>query len=178
MKNISTKAKRISEKLFSLILSKKSFIAFSLTLFIQILINPAGSSAQKCSFSLVAKNNIESVNNEGRVYFMELQNNSTQETEITLTVANVNSGTNPDQSTAINNVNLSAEILYEDGQKINGKVVLKSNELLHFQVKVTVPEGTPFDHWNNLAVNASSDTCDAFPSSLTLFTFVPNPEER
>jgi hypothetical protein len=178
MKNITTKTQRISGKIISPISRKMSLLIFSLSLLVQILLHPFGSSAQNCSFNLVAKNNIESVNSEGRVYFMELQNNGTEETGVTLTASNANSGTNPDQTTAINNVNVNAEITYEDGQQINGKVVLKSNELLHFQVKVTVPAGTSFNHWNNLFVNASSDKCDAYSSSLTLYTFIPDPEER
>jgi hypothetical protein len=176
MKIIAITAQRISEK----VIRKMSLFIFSLTLLYLILLNPLGLSAQKCSFSLIAKNNIESVNNEGRIYFMEIQNNKIEELDLNLSVTNSNSGENPDMTASGNNVNLNAELLYEDGQKIKGKVILKSNELLRFQVKVTVPAGTTYNRWNNLVINASSDNCDASSSSssLTLYTFIPDPEER
>ena len=61
---------------------------------------------------------------------------------------------------------------------MEGKVVLKANGLLKFQVKVTVPEGTPIEHWNTLLVNAVSDKTTSYSSSLILYTFIPNPEEK
>jgi hypothetical protein len=135
-------------------------------------------STQKCPFNISAKNNIESVNKEGRVYFLEIQNNSNDEMEINLTVINDNSVKNPDESDGNQNVNLIAKLIYEDGTEIKGMLKLKSKELSKFQVKVSVPTGTPFGHWNNLLVSATSNKCKDHTQSLMLFTFIPNPDER
>ncbi len=133
---------------------------------------------KKCSFSLKADNNIESVNSEGRVYFLELQNNSNDAIEIALAVKNENTGKNPDDTESTMNVNLNAKLFYEDGSEIKYLLKLKPNEIQKFQVKVTVPARTPFGHWNNLIVSAVSDKCKDNTQSLTLFTFIPNPDER
>jgi hypothetical protein len=136
------------------------------------------SYAQKCSFKLIATDNIQSVNNEGRTYFIELQNNSNEEMEIHLNISNHNKEKNPDETDKLNNVNLNATIINEDGKEIKSSVQLKPNELLKFQVKVTVPVGTPIKHWNSLLLRASSDKCADYSSSLILYTFIPNPNEK
>lgn len=135
-------------------------------------------SNQKCAFSLKSDNNIESVNSEGRIYFMELKNNSDKVIDVALTVKNDNSGKNPDETESKMNVNLNAKLLYEDGSEIKGVLKLSPNEIQKFQVKVSVPAGTPFGYWNNLIVSAVSDNCKENAQSLMLFTFIPNPEER
>jgi hypothetical protein len=135
-------------------------------------------STQKCPFKLSTKNNIESVNKDGRIYFIEIQNNSNDDMGIDLTVINANSGKNPDESDSKQNVNLVAKLFNEDGTEIIGKLKLKSNEFRKFQVNVTVPSGTPFGYWNNLLVSATSDKCKENTQSLMLFTFIPNPDER
>jgi hypothetical protein len=136
------------------------------------------SYAQKCSFKLIATDNIQSVNNEGRTYFIELQNNSNEEMEIHLNISNHNKEKNPDETDKLNNVNLNVTIINEDGKEIKSSVQLKPNELLKFQVKVTVPVGTPIKRWNSLLLRASSDKCADYSSSLILYTFIPNPNEK
>lgn len=152
-------------------------IGVVLVLFLTIL-STLNSLAQKCTYNMSVKNNIESVNKEGRVYFMELQNNSGDEIEVKLSVFNKNSEKNPDNSDTKNNVFLTATFLNEAGNDIEGKLVLKPYELINFQVKVSVPSGTPIERWNNLLVNAISDKCPTYSPSLTLYTFIPNPEEQ
>lgn len=167
----------ISERLSSLIINTIKIRKFTLTLLFLILLYPMSSHAQECSFTLTALNNIESVNKEGRIYFIEIQNNSKADIDVNLSIRNKNSENNPDKTDSTKNVNLSAKILDEDGQEIKDMIKLKSNELLKFQVKVTVPSGTPYGHWNNLLLKATSDKCNNFSTSLTLYTFIPNPNE-
>ncbi len=152
-------------------------ISFILGFFL-IILSSFSSSAQKCTYNISVKNNIESVNKEGRIYFMELQNNSGDEIEVKLSVFNKNSEKNPDNTNTKNNVFLTANFLTEAGNDFEGKLVLKPYELINFQVKVTVPSGTPIERWNNLLVNAISDKCPSYSPSLTLYTFIPNPEEQ
>ena len=178
MKNIAATFHKNSENRNSLMLSKMSLFICSLVMFLSILQNPLSSSAQTCSFSLNAKNNIESVNTEGRVYFMELRNNSNEDININLSASNIKSDKNPDMTATRNNVNLNAEFQTQDGQEMTSSVTLPSNGLLNFLVKVTVPNATPIEHWNNLLVNAISNQCNNYSSSLTLFTFIPNPDEN
>jgi len=178
MKNTESNIQRNSENLRFLTVIKKSVISSLPVMLFLIFLIPLSSSAQVCSFTMTATNNIESVNKEGRIYFIEIQNNSKQEMNINLSVLNKNSGKNPDKTDSTKNVKLNAEILNAEGQEIKGTVKLNSNELLKFQVKVTVPVGTPYGYWNNLLLKATSDSCNNYSTSLTLYTFIPNPDEN
>ncbi len=159
-------------------IKRKEFIKkhFNYPLF--ILLSPLSSLAQDCSLALTAKNNIESVNEEGRIYFITLQNNSSEAILLNLSVANANSGNNPDETSSFNNVKLNAGIMNSEGQEMSSKIKLESKQLLEFQVKVTVPAGTPVKRWNNLLLKASTDKCKNYSTSLIIYTFIPNPEEK
>ena len=168
----------LSEKKSSTLLkSKKSLSAYLVILFVSLL-SPLGSFSQSCAFKLTTTDNTESVNKDGRIYFIQLQNNSSEEMVMNLNVSNHNKEINPDKSDKENNVNLNAKLLNEDGTEISGSVHVKPNEILKFQVKVTVPEGTPIKHWNNMLLKATSDKCADYSSSLILYTFIPNLNER
>lgn len=163
-------------------LIKKSLYKYIITMLFLIVLSPLSSSAQECSLKLVAENNIESVNSEGRVYFIQLQNTSNESIAVNLSVVNDNSGTktsgkNPDLTVVNTNVSLNATIILDNGQELNN-IKIGPNETLKFQVKVTVPAGTPIMHWNNLLLTASSEKCNNYSTSLVLYTFIPNPEEK
>jgi hypothetical protein len=167
-----------AENVNPMLLNKRSlFKSFSTILFV-ILLSSLSSIAQQCSFKLTTTDNTQSVNKEGRTYFIQLQNNSNEEMVMNLNVSNHNKEINPDKTDKENNVKLNAKILNEDGTEISGSVQLKPNETLNFKVKVTVPEGTPIKHWNNMLLKATSDKCTDYSSSLILYTFIPNLEER
>jgi hypothetical protein len=178
MKNIVINYQESSKNLSSLLLSEKSLLKSLLIILFFILLSPLKSSAQDCSLVLTAKNNIESVNDEGRVYFITLQNNSSEAILLNLSVTNNNSGKNPDETSSIDNVKLNARILNTEGQEMTSKIKLVPKQLLEFQVKVTVPVGTPIKRWNNLLLKASTDKCNNYSASLILYTFIPNPEEK
>jgi hypothetical protein len=178
MKNTEINYEKSSEKISSLLLSEKSLLKSLLIILFFILLSPLRSSAQDCSLALTAKNNIESVNEEGRVYFITLQNSSSEAILLNLSVTNNNSGKNPDETSSIDNVKLNARVLNTEGQEMSSKIKLESKQSLEFQVKVTVPAGTPIEHWNNLLLKASSEKCNNYSTSLILYTFIPNPEEK
>jgi hypothetical protein len=163
-------------------LIKKSLYKYVLTILFLIILSPLSSSAQDCSLKLVAENNIESVNSDGRVFFIQLINNGNDAIAVNLSIANDNSGSknsgkNPDLSVVNNNVSLNASIILENSQELNN-IKISANETLKFQVKVTVPEGTPIMKWNNMILTASSEKCNNYSTSLVIYTFVPNPEEK
>jgi hypothetical protein len=178
MKNTEFTFRKKVRDLVSLSVIKKNCYSFFLISMMLTLLYPKNISAQNCSLSLTAKNNIESVNDEGRVYFITLQNNSNEEIAVNLSVLNHNSEKNPDQSGTNENVKLNAKLFKPEGQEINGVMKLLPKEPLEFQVKVTVPQGTPINHWNHLQLIATSDKCTGCESSLILYTFIPNPEEK
>jgi hypothetical protein len=148
----------------------------SCSVLILLMLSVSGIYAQDCKVIIKAENNIESVNTEGRVYFMELQNSGDQDLSLALSVVNNNSCVNPDQSQGNSNVNLNAQIMTVDKQLIVGEILLKSNESYKFLVLVTVPEGTSINHWNCSEVKAISNECPALSFSLILNTYIPNPE--
>jgi hypothetical protein len=176
MKKIVFTRQELSGKLNSLLLSKKFTGKFFSAILFVIILLPLSASAQECSLMLTAKNNIESVNSEGRVYFIELKNSTNEEISVAFTVSNNNTGINPDETGSSENVNLNAEVLDKNGLALTGNVNLTPNETLELQVKVTVPSGTPINHWNITLLKASSTKCNNYSTSLNLNTFIPIPE--
>jgi len=67
-------------------------------------------------------------------------------------------------------------VLDYNGMAHSGNFHLNANDVLEFQVKVTVPAGTPENHWNGTLLTASSDKCFDYSTSIKLFTFIPIPE--
>jgi hypothetical protein len=148
------------------------FLAMMLIFFL----STKNTSAQNNSLILTSNNNIESVNNEGRIYYMELRNNNDFDSEIDLSISNYNKDLNPDKTSSKDNVILNAKFFTDEGVELSNHIKLKSKEVLKFQIKVTVPELTPVEKWNSLLVNAKSK--NNVESSLQLFTFIPNPAEK
>jgi hypothetical protein len=144
---------------------------------ILLVLSVTGIYAQDCKVFITAENNIESVNSDGRTYFMELQNSGSQDLSLLLSVVNNNSYVNPDQSSGTSNVNLNAQLVTIDKQPIVGNILLKPNEVYKFLVLVTVPAGTLVDHWNCSEVKAISDQCPDLSFSLILNTYIPSPGE-
>jgi len=178
MKNIISNPIKSIKKINFLFVDRSNFYKNILFIIFLLFISPFYLSAQKCSVTLIAKNNVESVDKGIRVYFMEIMNNEKEEIEIFLSATNSNSGKNPDNTDSRENVNLDAKIFYNNGNEIKDKIKLKSNELLEFQVKLVVPKGTSIEHWNNTLVSVFSEKCKNYSTSVTLYTFIPNPEEQ
>jgi hypothetical protein len=173
MKNKNFTIQMNPENKSSQLFNKKSLCNSFIAVILLIVLIPLGSSAQNCSLTLTAKNNIESVNSEGRVYFMVLKNNTSEGIDVNFTASNDNTGNNPDASDGSNNVILNASILNKNGVALTGNVHLASNETFEFQVKVTVPSGTLVNHWNNTLLSVSSNKCLNYSTSINLFTFIP-----
>jgi hypothetical protein len=150
----------------------------SCSILILLILFVSGIYAQECKVIIAAENNIESVNSEGRIYFMELQNSGDQDLNLALSVVNNNSCVNPDQTSGSSNVSLDAQILTEENQPIVGNILLRSKEVYKFLVKVTVPAGTLINHWNCSEVKAISDECPDFSVSMILNTYIPSLEEQ
>ena len=147
-----------------------------LAMMLIFLFSTKNISAQNKSLILTSHNNIESVNNEGRIYYMELRNNNDFDSEVDLSISNYNKDLNPDKTSAKDNVILNAKFLTDEGVELSNHIMLKSKEVLKFQIRVTVPDLTPVEKWNSLLVNAKSK--NNLETSLQLFTFIPNPTEK
>ncbi|OFX23240.1 MAG: hypothetical protein A2033_04130 [Bacteroidetes bacterium GWA2_31_9] len=132
---------------------------------------------QSCKISISSKNNIESVNKNGRIYFMTITNNSNHDLVITLFTSNNNTENNPDGSEGRHNVKLNSKLTNNNDVELD-KISLKSNETFEFKVNVTVPLGTQIEHWNIISVKAITDECVDYSTSFNLFTFIPNPNEN
>ncbi len=154
----------------------KSLIPYlSFALFISfIILNATRLEAQSCELTLGVSNNIESVNEDGRVYFLTISNKTASEVAVTIALDNVSRVKNPDESSNSNNVSLNATLLDSNGQPASASLVLSSGASLDFQVKVTVPARTPLNRWNQILVSATSSQCPAQTSELILYTFIPD----
>jgi len=178
MKKSANIIQKSSENFYYLLLIKRnSYKSFFIILFV-IFISSLNASAQQCFFHLSTADNTESVNKEGRTYFVELQNKGNEVANINLTVLNSNAEINPDKTDNSKNVNLTATILSEDGLTILNNVQLQPNQILKFLVKITVPVGTSIEHWNSMLLKATTDLCPDYSSTLKLHTFIPNQNDK
>lgn len=159
----------------SLRISNRTGLVVALLL---IFIMPSAVTSQECKLRLTALNNIESVNQEGREYFIDLINDGDKQVKVELAISESSSGSNPDGTAAFNNnVSLPAEILNEKGVVIKPSVELQAKTTKRILVKVTVPEGTRTERWSSHLVTAKSQECEAGIASIVLYTFVPGSGE-
>jgi hypothetical protein len=141
-----------------------------------LLLLPLWASSQHCSFTVTSLNNIESVNADGRIYFIQLKNNSNEGVIVGLSVVNNNLGKNPDSTSCSTNVQLTAQLINSAGQRLPDHISLDPNAQFSFQVKVIAPVGTLLEHWNKLLLKAVADKCPGYMATVDLYTFIPRPE--
>ncbi len=152
------------------------------------LINPIEKNdmedLQNCSAELsVEKNrNYKSADEEGASFNLILENTSTRKTTYNISTTNLttpcgNNNTNIKNS-PISNVELNVVLHATDskGSSLN-EVTVNAGQTFKFRVKVNVPEGTPYNNWSCIEVEAKSNDCTSNSVSTILSVYVPNPSE-
>lgn len=152
----------------------KSLVKASCFVLIFLMLSATNIYSQDCQAIITVKNNVESINTDGRIYFMELKNTGLNDLSLSFSVENNNTCVNPDNTPGSSNVNLNAAVLTEDNNPIVEKIVLKSLTSFKFLVHVTAPENTPINHWNCCELKAISDECPDMPTSMILNTYIPD----
>lgn len=135
--------------------------------------------SQNCKATLKVEydRNAGSATENGADFWMLLKNTSSTSLTFNLSTINLKEPCNTKGiPTGGANVNLNVEIQTESGGKFSkDQVSVSSGKTLKFKVRVTVPNGTRFNSWSCVEVQAKSNNCDVLSSMLKVY--VPDPSE-
>ena len=136
--------------------------------------------AQNCNSVLrVEKNrNVKSVDDNGVLYLLTLSNNSTR--SITYNLSSVFSDVscaNNNRQTRAANVRLNVAFEGTATELINNQITVRSGQSKNFKVRITRPEGTPFNTWSCIQIQAAGENCGNTITETLLRVFVPDPSE-
>ncbi|OXA77900.1 hypothetical protein SAMN05444397_1143 [Flavobacterium aquidurense] len=133
-----------------------------------------------CSSTLeVEKNrNYNNAGNDGAYFTMVLTNDGNSLDVYNLSALNINGNcSNNDQSSTSGNVNLISGFLDNSSVPIN-TITVPAHQTATFLLHLTVPQGTPYNKWNCMQVNATSTNCTNHTVSTVVHTIVNNPSEN
>jgi len=134
----------------------------------------------KAELSVYKNRNFKSADEDGASFALTLKNTSSKAATYILSTTNLlepcdNKG---GRSTTGSNVNLKVSIINSDLRSTSGnEITLKGGQEYTFTVNVTVPEGTRYNSWSCIDVQAQSKGCDSSALKTILSVFVPDPSE-
>ena len=121
----------------------------------------------------------KSATEDGASFKLTLTNTSSKAATYKLSTTNLDEPCNNtgDRASAESNVKLDVAIQSHTLRAVpNNEITLKSGESYSFSVKVTVPNGTKYNKWSCINVEAKSKSCNS-TTVKTLSVFVPEPSE-
>lgn len=144
--------------------------------------NFSSAYAQSCNSELSISNNRDARSaseNDPTQFQLEIINNSFSSQSYYIEVVNFDGtfkikGEEPARLSSNNNLNVS--VLQNNTQ--NNTISVPARSTIIFQVSVSVPIGTPVNHWGGLKVKAISDACPDGAISALLKLFVTDPSEE
>jgi hypothetical protein len=138
-------------------------------------------NSNNCSSELrVEKDrNFKSADEDGTSYKLILKNLSSASQTYALSTNYLSkpcSNTRSDSGQNANqyNVELNVSMAFNRG---NDQITLQPGQSEQFTINISVPEGTPYNSWSCINVEAKSDKCDSGSSSTILSVYIPNPSE-
>lgn len=160
-------------------------IVILLTIFVASIFNSSDNTVeyyQDCNakLSVYKDRSFKSADDDGASFTLTLENKSSKTTTYTLSTSNLlepcdNKG---GRATTDSNVNLNVSIQSNTLRAIpSNEITIKSGQSYKFVVNVTVPEGTRYNSWSCIDVQAQSKSCDSSALRATLSVFVPDPSE-
>jgi len=160
-------------------------IVILLTTFVASIFNSSDNTVeyyQDCNaeLSVLKDRSFKSADEDGASFTLTLTNKSSKATSYTLSTINLlepcdNKG---GRATTGSNVKLNVSIQSNTLRAIpSNEINLKSGQSYTFVVNVTVPEGTKYNIWSCIDVQAQSKNCDSSALKTTLSVFVPDPSE-
>lgn len=137
---------------------------------------------QDCKAELTVEKNrsFKSADEDGASFTLTLKNTSSKSATYSLTTTNLSQpcDNKKNRSASETNVKLNVSITSSSFNAIpNNVVTLKGGQTYKFVVNVTVPEGTRYNSWSCIDVEAQSKNCISNSIKSTLSIFVPDPSE-
>jgi len=160
-------------------------IVILLTTFVASIFNSSDNTVEyyqdcKTELSVYKDRSFKSADEDGTSFKLTLTNTSSKSATYTLSTENLlepcdNKG---GRANTGSNVNLNVSIQTNTLRTIpNNEITLKSGQSYNFVIKVTVPEGTRYNSWSCIDVEAQSKNCASSTIKTTLSVFVPEPSE-
>ena len=138
--------------------------------------------AQSCNTELSVSNNRDTRSaseNDPTQFQLEILNNSFSSQSYHIEVVNFDGtfiikGEKPARLKSNNDLNVS---IYQNNSQ-NNRITVPARSTIIFQVSVSVPIGTPVNHWGGLEVKAINSACPDGTVSALLKLFVTDPSEE
>ncbi len=139
-----------------------------------------------CNAELSVEKNrsIKSVGENGAFFTLELKNTSSVSKTYTITSSKTKQPCKKSNylisKSTNNNSNLDVTFLLPDNINSNTKDIsftVNRGDSQKFYVKVEVPDGTPYETWNCLMINAKSENCSSNGAETILSVYIPIPSE-
>ena len=155
---------------------------FLMFMTLAFLSNFSSAYAQSCNTELIVINNRDARSaseNDPTQFQLEILNNSFSVQSYHIEVANFDgifkiNGEEPTRLGSDNNLIVS---VYQNNLK-NNTINVPGRSTIVFQVSVSVPIGTPVNHWGGLEVKAINNACQDGTVSVLLKLFVTDPSEE
>lgn len=155
---------------------------FLMFMTLAFLSNFSSAYAQSCNTELIVINNRDTRSaseNDPTQFQLEILNNSFSSQSYHIEVVNFEGtfkikGEEPARLNSNNDLNVS---IYQNNSKIN-TINVPGRSTIIFQVTVSVPIGTPGNHWGGLEVKTINDACPDGSVSALLKLFVTDPSEE
>ena len=162
-------------------------IVILLTTFMASIFNTSENSVdytQYCNadLSVYKDRTFKSANEDGASFTLTLKNTSTKSSTYSLLTKNLSEPCDniKGRSSSESNVKLDVSIQSIKNNTRGGlgnEITLRSGESHTFIVNITVPDGTKYNSWSCIEVEAKSDNCASSSETTTLSVFVTDPSE-
>ncbi len=152
-----------------------------LTLLTTFFIASTGYS-QSCAaaFSVENDRNVDSADEDGAQFVVNIKNNGSQTTTYELrSVFQDTSCSTQNRSSQTSNVRLNVAFFssVSGSQQIN-RIKVSPGQSVQMKVNITVPAGTLFNRWSCIQLEAFDPNCSSVAGSQLLRVFVPDPSEE
>jgi len=140
------------------------------------------NSYQNCSAELSVEKNrsFKSADVvEGTSFMLNLKNTSSRRSTFILSTKNISSScSNNNSNLRARTENVDTDIsLYSEISRNSNLITLEQGETYSFKVNISVPEGTQYNKWSCIEVEATSNDCDSFSVKTVLSVYIPDPSE-
>lgn len=155
---------------------------FLMFMTLAFLSNFSSAYAQSCNTELIVINNRDvrsASENDPTQFQLEILNNSFSSQSYHIEVVNFE-GTfkiKGDEPARLNPNNDLIASIYQNNSK-NNTINVPGRSTIIFQISVSVPIGTPVNHWGGLEVKAINNACQDGTVSALLKLFVTDPSEE
>lgn len=143
--------------------------------------NQTNASLGSCDAELSVEKNrsVDSAGENGAKFFLILKNNSFNKTTYVLSAKNLQEACgNKNMKSSGVNVKLNVSFELDNSGLPQNEITLNNGESNKFIVNVTVPEGTAYENWGCIEIEAKPEGCNSSNAKTILSVYVPDPSQE